>query len=67
MAAWVSHQRLDNGDIHLRWPDVQQLLGRPYRGDDADDRRIVESCGAMSACPNGSRTRRVTRTGSAGT
>ena len=42
MAAWVSHQRLDNGDIHLRWSDVQQLLGRPYRGDDEDDCRIVE-------------------------
>ena len=41
MTAWVSHQRLDNGDIQLRWPDVQQLLGRPYRGDD-DDSRIVE-------------------------
>ena len=41
MAAWVSHQRLDNGDIQLRWPDVQQLLGRPYRGDD-DDSRLVE-------------------------
>jgi len=42
MAAWVSYQRLDNGDIHIRWSDVQQLLGRPYRGDDADDSRIVE-------------------------
>ena len=41
-ASWVSHQRLDNGDIQLRWSDVQQLLGRPYRGDDEDDCRIVE-------------------------
>jgi hypothetical protein len=42
MASWVSHQRLDNGDIRISWPDVQQLLGRPYRGDDEDDSRIVE-------------------------
>lgn len=42
MPSWVSYQRLDNGDIHIRWSDVQQLLGRPYRGDDEDDSRIVE-------------------------
>jgi len=42
MASWVSHQRLDNGDIRIRWPDVHQLLGRPYRGDEEDDCRIVE-------------------------
>ena len=42
MTVWVSHKRLDNGDIQLRWADVHQLLGRPYRGDDEDDSRIVE-------------------------